>query len=48
MCNPMIIVQKLGSEVCTAKFSDGLNPYFAHNIYSRCIYVHVFAILPAD
>ena len=31
--NPRIAAQKLRSEVCTAKSSDGLNPYFTHNIY---------------
>ena len=33
MRDPRIIAQKLGSEVCAAKSSDGPNPYFAHNIY---------------
>ena len=36
MRDPRIIAQKLGSEVCAAKSSDGPNPYFAHNIYIVC------------
>ena len=36
--DPRIIAQKLGSEVCTAKSSDGLNLYLAHNIYI-CIFL---------
>ena len=32
---PKIIAQKLESEVCAAKSSDGPNPYFAHNKYIR-------------
>ena len=31
--DPRIIAQKFGSEVCAAKSSDCLNPYFVHNIY---------------
>ena len=40
--DPRIIAQRLGSEVCAAKSSGGPNPYFAHNIYSTCIYVNHF------
>ena len=32
--DPKIIAQKLGSEVCAGKSSDGPNPYFAHSIYT--------------
>ena len=32
--NPRIIAQKLGTEVCAAKSSDGPNPYFAHYVYT--------------
>ena len=39
MRDPRIIAQKLGSEVCAAKSSDGLNPYFAHNIYTMCTFL---------
>ena len=40
--DPRIIAQRLGTEVCAAKSSGGPNPYFAHNIYSTCIYVNHF------
>ena len=30
--DPRIIAQRLGSEVCAAKSSDGPNPHLAHNI----------------
>ena len=33
MRNPRIIAQKLGSEVCAAKSSDGPNPYFDDLIF---------------
>ena len=33
MDDPRIIAQKLGSDVCVAKFLDGPNLHFAHNIF---------------
>ena len=32
MHDPRITAQKLGSEVCAAKSSDGSNPYFVHKL----------------
>ena len=37
MRDPRIMAQKLGSEVCAAKSSDGPNPYFAQNINNNLL-----------